>query len=107
LAFIVVALFAAIKAVAFEDTKHIATGRSRSSDLGRRARRRRRRRRQPPGADSSGFDFIALGEWFGTMFQAVGAVSLFAAALGIARACCHVSTRRYLPTRSSSVATGE
>ena len=41
--------------------------------------------------DSSGFDFIALeasvldgevGDWFGTLFLAVGAVSLFAAALG-------------------------
>src|SRR3954471_6574355 len=42
-------------------------------------------------ADSSRFDFIglerhvldsAVGEWFGTLFLAVGAVSLFAAALG-------------------------
>jgi hypothetical protein len=48
--------------------------------------------RNPDLPDSSGFDFIALeasvldgavGEWFGTMFLAVGAVSLFAAALGI------------------------
>jgi hypothetical protein len=46
----------------------------------------------PDLPDSSGFDFIALeasvldgvvGEWFGTMFLAVGALSLFAAALGI------------------------
>jgi hypothetical protein len=48
--------------------------------------------RNPDLPDSSGFDFIALegqvlddtvGAWFGTMFLAVGAVSLFAAALGI------------------------
>jgi hypothetical protein len=48
--------------------------------------------KNPDLPDSSGFDFIALeasvlddvvGEWFGTMFLAVGAVSLFAAALGI------------------------
>jgi hypothetical protein len=46
----------------------------------------------PDLPDSSGFDFIALegdvldatvGSWFGTLFLAVGAVSLFAAALGI------------------------
>jgi hypothetical protein len=46
----------------------------------------------PDLPDSSGFDFIALeadvlddtvGVWFGTLFLAVGAVSLFAAALGI------------------------
>jgi hypothetical protein len=46
----------------------------------------------PDLPDSSGFDFIALeadvlddavGAWFGTLFLAVGAVSLFAAALGI------------------------
>ena len=46
----------------------------------------------PDLPDSSGFDFIALeadvlddtvGQWFGTLFLAVGAVSLFAAALGI------------------------
>jgi hypothetical protein len=46
----------------------------------------------PSLPDSSGFDFIALegqvldaavGSWFGTLFLAVGAVSLFAAALGI------------------------
>ena len=46
----------------------------------------------PDLPDSSGFDFIALeadvlddtvGPWFGTLFLAVGAVSLFAAALGI------------------------
>ena len=46
----------------------------------------------PDLPDSSGFDFIALeasvldgavGDWFGTMFLAVGAISLFAAALGI------------------------
>jgi hypothetical protein len=46
----------------------------------------------PDLPDSSGFDFIALeadvlkatvGSWFGTMFLAVGAISLFAAALGI------------------------
>lgn len=46
----------------------------------------------PDLPESSGFDFIALeasvldgavGEWFGTMFLAVGAISLFAAALGI------------------------
>jgi hypothetical protein len=46
----------------------------------------------PDLPDSSGFDFIALeanqldaqvGEWFGTLFLAIGAVSLFAAALGI------------------------
>ena len=48
--------------------------------------------RNPDLPDSSGFDFIALegqvlddvvGEWFGTLFLAIGAVSLFAAALGI------------------------
>ena len=46
----------------------------------------------PDLPDESGFDFIALeadvldatvGVWFGTLFLAVGAVSLFAAALGI------------------------
>jgi len=46
----------------------------------------------PDLPDSSGFDFIALesdvlksdvGNWFGTLFLVVGAVSLFAAALGI------------------------
>jgi hypothetical protein len=46
----------------------------------------------PDLPESSGFDFIALeatvldgavGNWFGTMFLAVGALSLFAAALGI------------------------
>jgi hypothetical protein len=46
----------------------------------------------PDLPDSSGFDFIALesqvldetvGAWFGTLFLAVGAISLFAAALGI------------------------
>jgi hypothetical protein len=46
----------------------------------------------PDLPESSGFDFIALeadvlddtvGNWFGTLFLAVGAVSLFAAALGI------------------------
>jgi len=46
----------------------------------------------PDLPDSSGFDFISLeasvldgavGSWFGTMFLAVGAISLFAAALGI------------------------
>ncbi len=46
----------------------------------------------PDLPDESGFDFIALeasvlddrvGDWFGTMFLAIGAVSLFAAALGI------------------------
>ena len=46
----------------------------------------------PDLPDSSGFDFISLeadvldarvGDWFGTMFLAIGAVSLFAAALGI------------------------
>jgi hypothetical protein len=46
----------------------------------------------PDLPDSSGFDFISLesdvldgavGTWFGTLFLAVGAVSLFAAALGI------------------------
>jgi hypothetical protein len=46
----------------------------------------------PDLPDSSGFDFIALesqvlddavGSWFGTLFLVVGAVSLFAAALGI------------------------
>ena len=46
----------------------------------------------PALPESSGFDFIALeadeldarvGEWFGTLFLAIGAVSLFAAALGI------------------------
>jgi hypothetical protein len=46
----------------------------------------------PDLPDSSGFDFIALessaldaqvGSWFGTLFLAVGAASLFAAALGI------------------------
>jgi hypothetical protein len=48
--------------------------------------------RNPDLPDSSGFDFISLeskvlddkvGSWFGTLFLAVGAVSLFAAALGI------------------------
>ena len=48
--------------------------------------------KNPDLPDSSGFDFIALeasvldgvvGDWFGTMFLAVGAISLFAAALGI------------------------
>jgi hypothetical protein len=48
--------------------------------------------RNPDLPDSSGFDFISLesqvlddkvGDWFGTLFLAVGAVSLFAAALGI------------------------
>jgi hypothetical protein len=48
--------------------------------------------RNPDLPDSSGFDFISLesqvldnqvGQWFGTLFLAVGAVSLFAAALGI------------------------
>lgn len=48
--------------------------------------------RNPDLPDSSGFDFIALeadvlddavGSWFGTLFLAIGAVSLFAAALGI------------------------
>jgi hypothetical protein len=46
----------------------------------------------PDLPDSSGFDFISLeadqldaqvGVWFGTLFLAIGAVSLFAAALGI------------------------
>ena len=46
----------------------------------------------PDLPDSTGFDFISLeasvldgavGDWFGTMFLAVGAISLFAAALGI------------------------
>ena len=46
----------------------------------------------PDLPDSSGFDFISLesdvldvavGTWFGTLFLVVGAVSLFAAALGI------------------------
>ncbi len=46
----------------------------------------------PDLPEESGFDFISLeadaldasvGSWFGTMFLAVGAVSLFAAALGI------------------------
>jgi hypothetical protein len=46
----------------------------------------------PDLPDESGFDFISLeasvlddrvGDWFGTMFLAIGAVSLFAAALGI------------------------
>ena len=46
----------------------------------------------PDLPDESGFDFIALegqvlddtvGAWFGTLFLAVGAISLFAAALGI------------------------
>ena len=48
--------------------------------------------KNPDLPDSSGFDFISLeasvldgvvGDWFGTMFLAVGAISLFAAALGI------------------------
>ena len=48
--------------------------------------------KNPDLPDSSGFDFIALeadviddvvGTWFGTLFLAVGAISLFAAALGI------------------------
>jgi hypothetical protein len=46
----------------------------------------------PDLPEESGFDFIALegqvlddrvGQWFGTLFLAVGAISLFAAALGI------------------------
>ena len=46
----------------------------------------------PDLPDSSGFDFISLeadaldarvGDWFGTLFLAIGTVSLFAAALGI------------------------
>ena len=46
----------------------------------------------PDLPDESGFDFISLeatvldarvGEWFGTLFLVIGAVSLFAAALGI------------------------
>jgi tryptophan-rich sensory protein len=46
----------------------------------------------PDLPDSSGFDFISLessrldaqvGDWFGTLFLAIGALSLFAAALGI------------------------
>jgi hypothetical protein len=46
----------------------------------------------PALPDESGFDFISLeadeldarvGDWFGTLFLAIGAVSLFAAALGI------------------------
>ena len=46
----------------------------------------------PDLPDESGFDFISLeadvldarvGDWFGTMFLAIGAVSLFAAAIGI------------------------
>jgi hypothetical protein len=46
----------------------------------------------PDLPESSGFDFISLeadeldarvGDWFGTLFLAIGAVSLFAAALGI------------------------
>jgi len=46
----------------------------------------------PDLPEESGFEFIALeaqvldervGDWFGTMFLAIGAVSLFAAALGI------------------------
>ncbi len=46
----------------------------------------------PDLPDSSGFDFISLeatqldarvGDWFGTLFLAMGALSLFAAALGI------------------------
>jgi hypothetical protein len=46
----------------------------------------------PDLPDESGFDFISLeanqldarvGDWFGTLFLAIGAVSLFAAALGI------------------------
>ena len=46
----------------------------------------------PDLPDESGFDFIALeaevldervGDWFGTLFLVIGAVSLFAAALGI------------------------
>jgi hypothetical protein len=46
----------------------------------------------PDLPDESGFDFISLeadeldarvGDWFGTMFLAIGTVSLFAAALGI------------------------
>ena len=48
--------------------------------------------KNPDLPDSSGFDFISLeaqvldaqvGQWFGTLFLAIGAVSLFAAALGI------------------------
>jgi hypothetical protein len=48
--------------------------------------------KHPDLPDSSGFDFISLeadvlkatvGSWFGTMFLAIGAISLFAAALGI------------------------
>ena len=46
----------------------------------------------PDLPDESGFDFISLeadvldervGDWFGTLFLLIGAVSLFAAALGI------------------------
>ena len=46
----------------------------------------------PALPDESGFDFISLeadeldarvGDWFGTMFLAIGTISLFAAALGI------------------------
>ena len=47
----------------------------------------------PDLPDESGFDFISLeadaarrdrsGDWFGTLFLAIGTVSLFAAALGI------------------------
>ncbi len=46
----------------------------------------------PDLPDESGFDFISLeadqldarvGDWFGTLFLAIGAISLFAAALGI------------------------
>jgi hypothetical protein len=48
--------------------------------------------KNPDLPDASGFDFISLesqvldaevGQWFGTLFLAIGAVSLFAAALGI------------------------
>ena len=62
--------------------------------------------KNPDLPDSSGFDFIALesqvldarvGSWFGTLFLAVGAVSLFAAALGIVDYVARLS-----PTSSTS-----
>jgi hypothetical protein len=64
----------------------------------------------PDLPDESGFDFIQLqsqvlddvvGSWFGTLFLAVGAISLFAAALGIidyvARLVADVVRTGYLP----------
>ena len=60
--------------------------------------------KNPDLPDSSGFDFISLeatvldgavGDWFGTMFLAVGAISLFAAALGIVDYVSRLVVRRH------------